>query len=252
MNGHGQINHIINDEGEATLRGGNACRIMEYEKGMTFKIATDNVDEYILAAFISIVFSTTLIMILPFISIYTKGVHDVDYILPAYAVVITTAQMFFSFRTPYVALVQGVGHYKQTKNGAYAEALINLSTSIILVQFVGIVGVAIGTLIANVFRTFQYAIYIDNHIVKRGKDVFIKRILWAACNIIAIYFMASGVAGMYAYKGWWFWIITAVVVTLFSALVTLVSTLVFCGNDLRGVIGMIRRSFKRKRKKQLS
>ena len=34
LNGHGQINHIVNDEGEATLRGGNACRIMEYENGI--------------------------------------------------------------------------------------------------------------------------------------------------------------------------------------------------------------------------
>ncbi len=34
LNGRGQIQHIVNDEGDATERGGNAMRIMEYENGI--------------------------------------------------------------------------------------------------------------------------------------------------------------------------------------------------------------------------
>ena len=156
-----------------------------WAKGETKKIAINlGYYEYIISSFASIVFPTAFIMILPFISLYTKGVHDIEYLLPSYALVILAAQMFYSFRTPYITLVQGVGHYKQTKNGAYAEAAINLIVSVILVQFLGIVGVAIGTLIANIFRTCQYAIYIDNHLVSRGKIEFIKRIAWSLFNMV--------------------------------------------------------------------
>ena len=117
--------------------------------------------EYIVTSFISIIFSTCLAMILPFVSLYVHGVNDVEYVLPMYALIITTAQAFFCFRAPYLTLVQGVGHYKQTKKGAYLEAIINLTTSIVLVNIIGIAGVAIGTLLANIFRSFQYAVYID-------------------------------------------------------------------------------------------
>jgi len=218
-------------------------------KGETDKIRRSlGYYEYIISTFASVVFSTALVMILPFISLYTKGVHDVEYLLPTYAAVITVAQMFFSFRTPYLTLVQGVGHYKQTKKGAYAEAAINLILSVTLVQFIGIVGVAVGTLAANIFRTLQYAIYADNHIIKRGKTVFAGRILWACANIAVIYFICSRTAAQFAYSGWLAWVMTAAVVTAIGAAITVASSFVFYRGDMKAVFQLALRSI-RKRKK---
>ena len=76
--------------------------------------------EYAVAVFVTVIFSSTLILLLPFISLYPSGVTDTEYILPFYAMVITIAQVFYCMRTPYLTLVQGVGHYKETKIGAIA------------------------------------------------------------------------------------------------------------------------------------
>ena len=183
--------------------------------------------EYIVTSFISIIFSTCLAMILPFVSLYVHGVNDVEYVLPMYALIITTAQAFFCFRAPYLTLVQGVGHYKQTKKGAYLEAIINLTTSIVLVNIIGIAGVAIGTLLANIFRSFQYAVYIDNNLIKRGKSVFLLKLAWSLMNCSIIVLSASTIVNKYAYKGWIEWVISAMAVTVFSIIVTVVSSLVF-------------------------
>ena len=204
--------------------------------------------EYIISAFVSIVFSATVVLLLPFISLYTKGVHDVEYILPIYAIVITGAQMFYSFRTPYLTIVQGVGHYKQTKNGAYAEAIINIVTSVILVKYIGIVGVAVGTLIANVFRTVQYALYIDKHIVPRGKTVFARRILWTVSNILIIYFIVSSKASQFAYLDWKAWIVTALIISILSILLTALSSLIFYRKDFFSTILLVYRVIGKKRK----
>lgn len=198
--------------------------------------------EYIMAVFSSVFFSATLVLILPFVSLYTKGVHDVEYVLPAYAAVITIAQVFFCLRTPYLTLVQGVGHYKQTKNGAYAEAIINLAVSILLVQFIGIVGVAVGTLLANIFRTVQYALYIDNHVIKRGKHVFAQNILWLTANIAIVYFVATLLTRNYADASWTAWVICGIVTVLIGCVVTLVSSLVFYRKKLDGVIVIVKRA----------
>ena len=204
--------------------------------------------EYIVTSFISIIFSTCLAMILPFVSLYAHGVNDVEYVLPVYALIITSAQAFFCFRAPYLTLVQGVGHYKQTKNGAYMEAVINLTTSIVLVNIIGIAGVAIGTLLANIFRSFQYAIYIDNNLIKRGKCVFLLKLAWSLMNCSIIVLSVSTIVNKYAYKGWIEWVISAMAVTVFSIIVTVVSSLVFYRKDMIGVYHIAQRAFaKRKR-----
>jgi len=211
-------------------------------KGETEKIRLNlGYYEYIISMFVSIVFSTSLVMILPFVSLYTKNVHDVEYILPSYALVIIIAHMFYSFRTPYLTLVQGIGHYKQTKAGAYAEAIINLTVSVILVQFMGIVGVAIGTLVANIFRTLQYAFYVDNKVVKRGKIVFIKRIVWASMNVVLSYITADYIATNYAYRNWGTWILFAGISVCISIAVALVSSVVFYRSDMKGCLKLLKR-----------
>ena len=197
--------------------------------------------EFIVAVFVSVVFSTAMVMILPFISLYTKGVHDVEYMLPAYAVTIIIAHMFYSFRTPYQTLVQGAGHYRQTRNGAYMEAGINLCVSVILVQFMGIVGTAVGTLAANLFRTIQYALYIEDNIISRGKKVFLYRIIWALGNVLAITAITYGTASRYAYEGWVSWAVTAVIVTITGTILTILSSLVFYRKDMKSFTDMIKK-----------
>ena len=198
--------------------------------------------EYIITAFVSMFFSTTLVMILPFVSLYTKGVHDVEYVLPTYALVITMAQMFFSLRTPYITLVQGIGHYKQTRNGAIAEAIINIVLSVVLVQFIGIIGVAVGTLVANIFRSLQYAIYIDNHVIKRGKWVFISKILWALANISLICLLLNVLIERFAWESWGHWILCGFVTAICSFAITLVSSLVFYRKDLNETFKIAKRA----------
>lgn len=52
------------------------------------------------------------------------------------------------------------GHYKETQYGAIAEAVVNIIVSVILVGTYGIVGVAIGTLLAMVVRSVSDVIHL--------------------------------------------------------------------------------------------
>ena len=203
--------------------------------------------EYFVTIVISTIFSTALVMILPFIALYTKGVHDTEYILPAYALVITTAQALYCMRSPYLTLVQGVGHYKQTKVGAFFEAGINLTLSVVLVQFIGIVGVAIGTLVANLFRTLQYAIYIEKNIVKRGISVVFKRIAWTVVNIVAVVFASSPLVNRLAYGSWKMWVMCSFFTVVISALVALLMSLVFYRKDMAAAISILKRVIRKRR-----
>lgn len=210
--------------------------------------------EYAIYSFASVVFSIAIVMLLPFIALYTKGVHDIEYILPVYALVITMAFAFQSIRTPYLCLVQGAGRYKETKPAAIIEAAMNLVISIVLVQFIGIVGVAVGTFAANVYRSYQYAFYIDNHIVKRGKRVFILKSLWALFNMAVICVPSLLILQNIAIDSWLKWIGIALIVSLYSVIVWTVSSLIFYRKDMmmtlkRGKGILTHRFLRGKRKK---
>lgn len=125
----------------------------------------------------TVLFSTVFIMIVPFISIYTKGVEDVNYIRPLFAYLLTSSAVIYCFRFPYSAVITAAGHFKQTKWGAYGEALLNITVSIILVWKLGLVGVAIGTVIAMSFRLIYSVVYLSRHILHRSVLVFIKRLI---------------------------------------------------------------------------
>lgn len=188
--------------------------------------------EFITVFFCSVAFSTTLITILSFIKIYTHGVTDVEYIRPMFAIVITIATAVQVIRTPYVCFIGGIGHYKQTKKAAIIEAATNLGLSIVLVNIIGIVGVAIGTFAANLIRTLHFGFYIDDNVIKRGKWAFLGKMIWAFFNMTVLYSIYSLLLKDLIIEGWINWLIFAATAFLACSLFTVFSSLLFYKKEL--------------------
>lgn len=142
--------------------------------------------EWIVYSISTVACTCAIVLVLPFVSVYTAGINDVDYIRPVFAYVMVIALFFNCVRIPYQLVVQAAGHYKQTKNGAIFEAFINIFLSVVLVIRYGLVGVAIGTLAATVFRTIQYSYYICKNIVDRSQWVMVFRLIIAAAEAFVV------------------------------------------------------------------
>ena len=127
--------------------------------------------EFVIYSIATLVYTCAILLILQFVNVYTKGVNDVNYLRPAFAYILLVANFFNCVRIPYQLVIQAAGHYKQTKKGAMVEAIINIVVSIILVIKFGLIGVAIGTLIAMCFRTIQLSVYMCNNIIKRNNFI---------------------------------------------------------------------------------
>lgn len=179
----------------------------------------------------SVIYTTAGIMIVPFALLYTSGVNDVSYNRPLFAFIFTVAGCFSSFRIPYQTIVEAAGHFKQTRNGAIAEAAINITLSVILVIKFGIIGVAIGTLFATVFRSFQYAIYLSKHIVLRKITIFISHIVVNAV-VALITFLISKFLINFEMPNFFYWVIKSILVVLISSLISLILHFLFYKNDM--------------------
>lgn len=125
-------------------------------------------------------FACAAILIEPFIMVYTSGVNDVNYSRIAFGILMCINQFLYCVRLPYQMLADAAGHFKQTRNGAIFEAILNISISVILVIKWGLIGVTIGTFCALSFRTFQYAIYSSKNILHRKLSGVVMHLLVSA------------------------------------------------------------------------
>lgn len=207
-----------------------------------YKIMEENLGIYELIVYsaTSVLYSTAIALIVPFALLYTSGVNDTDYARPMFSIIIALAGAFDCFRVPYKTIVTSAGHFKQTRNGAIAEAIINIVLSVLLVIKLGLVGVALGSLAAMVFRTFQYAIYMSKNIVKRKISIFIKHIIISLAIMIVVYMVSS--IYIIDISSWSKWIIYAIITALVSFLITLIFDMLFYKKDLLLFVKKIKRN----------
>lgn len=122
--------------------------------------------EWLIHTSVVFVFGCTGVLVIPFIRVYTNGVDDVNYVVPAFAYLMTIAHASHCMRMPYNMMVLAGGHYKQTQSNYIVAATLNVIISVAIVNAYGLIGVAIGTLVAMVYQTIWLAVYISKRLIK--------------------------------------------------------------------------------------
>lgn len=149
---------------------------------------TFSVIEWGIHVLVTVVFSTAAVLIVPFISIYTKGITDINYIAPIFGAMLVVAYAVRCLRIPYFVIIKAAGHFKQTQNGAFISAILNIVLSVALIFKFGLVGIAFGTFVAMFYHTCYFVWYLQNNILNRGAKQFVLYILsdLLCCGIIAV------------------------------------------------------------------
>ena len=206
--------------------------------------------EYGLFSFTIVVFSCVGVLLIPFVRQYTSGVHDVNYIVTSLAILVTVTEAMYCVREPYLILVQATGNYEATKRGALIEAALNMGISLALVIPFGMNGVMFGTLVANTFRTVQYALFISNRILQRSLSEIVRRVIWSLLNAGLIIGLGGIVRDLVTWQeGWMGWICMALVMFGTALAVTAASSVIFYRNDFLSLFGVLQRMLRRKAKK---
>lgn len=142
--------------------------------------------EYLVFTSAAFLFICGAALIVPFAKVYTLGISDVSYERPLFGVLMCINQFLFCIRLPYHMLVDAAGHFKQTRNGAIFEAFLNVIVSVTLVIKFGLIGVAIGTFCALLFRTLQYSIYASKNILYRKYSTVLQHIFLSILQACAV------------------------------------------------------------------
>lgn len=174
-------------------------------------------------------YAIAFVLLLPFVRIYTANLTDANYIRPWFGAALIVAELIYCLRLPYYYMATNAGHFKNIKRGAYLEAGINIVLSLILVHFLGILGLAIATLVAMTFRTVEIILYSSKHILEHSPLVALKRTLVNLGGAALAVFLSSLIP--YQATSFLTWFILAIMVAAVVVAVMCVVNFIFYRKD---------------------
>ena len=113
-------------------------------------------------------YCVTFLFLLPFMTIYTEGITDANYLDQWLPVLFISIKMLVTGRAVAGMTISFAQHFKRTQWRAVLEMIINLAVSIIGVILFGIYGVLFGTLAALLYRANDMIIYTNRHVLHQS------------------------------------------------------------------------------------
>ena len=135
-----------------------------------------NLYEYIVFMLVSFLFSLAILLIVPFILIYTDGINDANYNQPAFAVLLLISEALYLIKFPHLNLAYSANRFKEISPTGFIEAAINIVISLSLVSSLGLIGVALGTVIAMFYRMAYHVWYTTKLIKGRKQCIFYSKL----------------------------------------------------------------------------
>lgn len=132
-------------------------------------------------AVVFILFTTTYVMTIPFMEIYTRNMTDMNYIDMALPMLFVLVHLLSEGRSLSGYTIIFAGHFKETKWRTITESVINIVVSLIAVHYLGIYGVLAGTIAALLYRTNDMIIYANKKILHKSS---LKSYIRWICNIL--------------------------------------------------------------------
>ena len=206
-----------------------------------------NIYEIIYFTITAIACISTMILIVPFVQVYTRDVTDTDYIRYTFAYLLVIGEFIWLIRQPYNKIIQAAGHFKQTRNGAWVEALSNIGISIILIFKLGIIGVAIGTAVAMTIRTIEFVYHTNKYIIDRKQKHSIGKILLVICETVIVCILFNYIP-LLENNSYYNWLINALIVGSTTLIIVVSLNFIFYRKEFKELIAILKNTLHKSKK----
>ncbi|MBE7037164.1 MAG: sugar isomerase, partial [Ruminococcaceae bacterium] len=122
---------------------------------------------YIMATYI--IYTLMAVFLLPLIQIYTKGINDAEYTNVFLVFLFVIMNLIANCKLPVNGIIEYAGGFEKTRLHAIWEMVINITTSVIAIYYLGICGAILGTIAALIYRSIVTIRYSNKEILKRSQ-----------------------------------------------------------------------------------
>lgn len=193
---------------------------------------------------LSIVYGVTMVMILPFVSVYTSGITDVNYYSPILAFVIVLNGLLYNIKTPQSMLIISAGMYKETRWRVTAQGAIIIVMGVALGIPYGLPGIIIGSCLSNIYRTIDLIFFVPRRITHNRASSSVFRMIRVLLNIAII--CAPALVWKINVTGYFEWICYSAVYGIYALIVVTSMTLIFDRKEFFSLIYRVKNLLLRK------
>ena len=139
-------------------------------------------------------------------------------------------------------MVYAAGVFKDTRNGAFIEASVNIIISLVLVNFIGLNGIIIGTVIALLYRTLRYNIYVSKQIISRNSYMLLHKLTFSISSFCICY-VTSLMMPLSYINNYFSWLKWATIVSIIVFAVCSIFSALFFRNDYIAMLKLLKKVF---------
>ena len=194
---------------------------------------------------LSIVYGLAFSLIMPFVSVYTRGLSDANYYYPLLGAVIVLNGLLYNIKTPQSMLIVSAGMYKETRWRVTIQGLIIIVCGAIGGRVAGMVGIMLGSCLSNLYRTIDLLFFTPKYITHASPLKSVLRMILVIVNIVLIYgasLIYSPICVSYLQ-----WIELAIVYGIWAVIVVTVSAYTF---ERKEFLSVMRRMFSLVKRKE--
>lgn len=193
--------------------------------------------EFAFFTLVSFVYSVTMIMVIPFVNIYTKNA-DINYIYPVFSQIFVLTSAFYILKMPSNSLINISGRFKETRWRAMLEAGLTVGLSILFTYLTGLNGVVIGTGIALCWRCIDTIVYTNKYVL----DCSNFKSLFRLFRVVVIFIACAMVRNFVTFSanGYVEWIKWAAVFSLGVIAVIIINSLLFDRKTIQELAGILK------------
>ena len=182
--------------------------------------------------------SISLLLITGFISLYTSGVSDIEYQNYLAAILFASNIILDGMRGANLAGANVAGQAPNTTWRYLMEAGINLTVSIILVRYLGIIGVLLGTVVSGIWRSLDSIIFFSKRVINVSP---LKELAFDVINIMLFaVFIFIGKLNLITINGYLQFIMWGILLTLIVFAIYIVIFIIANRDGLKGFIAELR------------
>ena len=137
---------------------------------------------YIMGNFI--IYTLMAVFLLPLIQIYTSGINDAAYTNTLLVLLFAMMNLLAGSKIPANSVIEFYGGFEKTRSYAIWEMIINITTSVVAIMYLGICGAILGTIAALAYRGIVTVRYSNKQILKRNQMCTYKIII-SNCLVFA-------------------------------------------------------------------
>lgn len=191
--------------------------------------------EFAFFSLVLFIYSVTMIMIIPFVELYTKDA-DINYIYPLFSVIFVLSSAFYILKMPSNSLINISGYFKETRWRAIIEAFLTVFLSVAFTYWTGLNGVVIGTGLALSWRCIDTIIYTNKYVLDCANFKSLFRLFRVIVVIILCAVIRSHINIIV--NSYWDWVKWSIIFSLIIISVVVINSLLFDFKTIKELINI--------------